>query len=72
MKPNPVLRELGFSDRDRVMIVHADDIGMCQAGVADYQAFTGDALRDFIKNSGVNVIGWRPLRELMRRKAGRG
>ena len=34
MKPNPVLRELGFSDRDRVMIVHADDIGMCQAGVA--------------------------------------
>lgn len=34
MTPNPVLRELGFSDSDRVMIVHADDIGMCQAGVA--------------------------------------
>jgi predicted glycoside hydrolase/deacetylase ChbG (UPF0249 family) len=40
--------------------------------VADYQAFTGDALRDFVKNSGIHVIGWRPLRELMRRKAGRG
>lgn len=28
---NPVLRELGFSSSDRVAVVHADDIGMCQA-----------------------------------------
>jgi predicted glycoside hydrolase/deacetylase ChbG (UPF0249 family) len=34
MLPNPILRELGYSDDDRVVIIHADDIGMCQAGVA--------------------------------------
>jgi predicted glycoside hydrolase/deacetylase ChbG (UPF0249 family) len=34
MNPNPILRELGFSDTDRAVIIHADDIGMCQAGVA--------------------------------------
>ena len=28
---NPALRRLGFSDEDRVVIVHADDVGMCQA-----------------------------------------
>ncbi len=30
---NPALRELGFSSRDRVAIVHADDVGMCGASV---------------------------------------
>jgi predicted glycoside hydrolase/deacetylase ChbG (UPF0249 family) len=30
-KANPVLRELGFQPDDRVVVVHADDIGMCQA-----------------------------------------
>jgi predicted glycoside hydrolase/deacetylase ChbG (UPF0249 family) len=34
MQPNPILRQLGFSEKDRVLIIHADDIGMCQAGVA--------------------------------------
>ena len=28
---NPALQRLGFDARDRVAIVHADDIGMCQA-----------------------------------------
>jgi len=28
---NPALKELGFDAQDRVVIVHADDIGMCQA-----------------------------------------
>jgi hypothetical protein len=28
---NPVLKKLGFDARDRVLIIHADDIGMCQA-----------------------------------------
>ena len=28
---NPALKQLGFDARDRVLIVHADDIGMCQA-----------------------------------------
>ena len=31
MRPNPALRKLGFADSDRVAIIHADDIGMCQA-----------------------------------------
>lgn len=33
MKPNPVLKKLGFSPNDRVAIIHTDDIGMCQASV---------------------------------------
>ena len=31
MGPNPVLRKLGFADDERVVIIHADDVGMCQA-----------------------------------------
>ena len=34
MQPNPVLRKLGFSDRDRLVILHADDVGMCEATVS--------------------------------------
>ena len=37
MQPNPVLKKLGFSNEDRVVIIHTDDIGMCQASV---DAFT--------------------------------
>ncbi len=36
MQPNPVLKKLGYSDTDRLVILHTDDIGMCQASV---QAF---------------------------------
>lgn len=36
MTPNPFLKKLGFSDSDRAVIIHADDIGMCHASV---QAF---------------------------------
>ena len=28
---NWALEKLGFGERDRVVIIHADDIGMCQA-----------------------------------------
>lgn len=31
MEPNPFLKKLGFSDTDRVAVIHADDIGMSQA-----------------------------------------
>jgi len=31
MAINPMLKQLGFSPTDRVVIIHADDIGMCQA-----------------------------------------
>ncbi len=36
MKPNPFLKKLGHTDNDRLVILHTDDIGMCQASV---QAF---------------------------------
>jgi predicted glycoside hydrolase/deacetylase ChbG (UPF0249 family) len=38
MQANPVLKKLGFSDSDRILIIHTDDIGMCQASV--------DAIKD--------------------------
>jgi hypothetical protein len=31
MSPNPALKKLGLADADRAVIIHADDIGMCQA-----------------------------------------
>ena len=36
MQPNPVLKKLGFSNSDRVVILHTDDIGMCQAALAAF------------------------------------
>jgi len=36
MQPNPVLKQLGFSNDDRVAIIHTDDIGMCQASVSAF------------------------------------
>lgn len=36
MKPNPYLHKLGYTDNDRLVIIHTDDIGMCHASV---QAF---------------------------------
>ena len=35
--PNPALSRLGFSSNDRVVILHADDIGMCRSTLAAYQ-----------------------------------
>ncbi len=37
MTPNPLLKKLGFSDTDRLVIVHTDDIGMCQASVTAFE-----------------------------------
>jgi chitin disaccharide deacetylase len=39
---NPILKAMGFDERDRVVITHADDIGMCRANV---EAFLD--LRDY-------------------------
>ncbi len=36
MRANPFLKKLGFSENDRAVIIHTDDIGMCHASV---QAF---------------------------------
>jgi hypothetical protein len=37
------------------------------ARVADYQAFMSEELRDYVRKSGVQVIGYRALRELVRK-----
>ncbi|MEI6291233.1 MAG: polysaccharide deacetylase family protein [Chloroflexota bacterium] len=36
MKPNPLLKQLGYSDTDKLVIIHTDDIGMCQASLQAY------------------------------------
>jgi predicted glycoside hydrolase/deacetylase ChbG (UPF0249 family) len=36
MQPNPVLKKLGFAKDDRLVIIHADDVGMCQASLMAY------------------------------------
>jgi chitin disaccharide deacetylase len=37
MTPNPLLKKLGYSDADRLVIFHTDDIGMCQASLQAFQ-----------------------------------
>jgi len=37
MIPNPLLKKLGYSDTDRLVILHTDDIGMCQASIQAYK-----------------------------------
>ena len=36
MQANPLLKKLGLADNDRVVILHADDIGMCETSLAAY------------------------------------
>ncbi|MFN8481812.1 MAG: polysaccharide deacetylase family protein [Anaerolineae bacterium] len=40
MTPNPVLKRLGLADTDRVVIIHADDIGMCQSTITAFAELT--------------------------------
>ena len=35
--PNPVLKQLGLNDEDRLVIFHADDIGSFQSSLAAYR-----------------------------------
>jgi hypothetical protein len=37
MNPNPYLKKLGYSNNDRLVIIHTDDIGMCHASVQAYK-----------------------------------
>jgi predicted glycoside hydrolase/deacetylase ChbG (UPF0249 family) len=37
MASNPTLKKLGYSANDRLVITHADDIGMCHASIQAYQ-----------------------------------
>jgi hypothetical protein len=34
---NPILSSLGFDPSDRVVVIHADDVGMCQASLDAFQ-----------------------------------
>lgn len=44
MEPNPVLKQLGYDDNARLVIIHADDIGMCQATLPAYAALSTKGL----------------------------
>jgi len=35
---NPALKKLGFGEKDRVVIIHTDDIGMCQSTMPAYES----------------------------------
>lgn len=58
MEPNPILKKLGFSNTDRLIIIHTDDIGMCQSSV---EAFS-DLLEFGIISSGATMVpcSWFP------------
>jgi hypothetical protein len=59
MNPNPLLKKLGFSDSDRVVLIHADDVGMCQASV---QAFADLTAFGLVTCGAVMVpCSWAPL-----------
>src|SRR5512145_1294212 len=36
MEPNPLLKKLGLGPNDRAVILHADDVGLCHAGLEAY------------------------------------
>jgi predicted glycoside hydrolase/deacetylase ChbG (UPF0249 family) len=40
MTSNPVLQKLGFKKTDRLVIIHTDDIGMCQATISAFSDLT--------------------------------
>jgi len=35
--PNPILKKLGYSNSDRLVILHTDDIGMCQSSITAFE-----------------------------------
>ncbi|MBI5840388.1 MAG: polysaccharide deacetylase family protein [Chloroflexi bacterium] len=37
MQPNPLLKKLGYSSTDRLVIIHTDDIGMCHASTTAFE-----------------------------------
>lgn len=120
MTPNPYLKKLGFSDTDRIVIIHTDDIGMCHASVqafkdlwkfgsitsgaamvpcpwfpavaqmcrenpemdmgvhatlnaewenrvSNYNTFMSDELKKFIEDEDIKLIGYRLVRDAMRK-----
>jgi predicted glycoside hydrolase/deacetylase ChbG (UPF0249 family) len=37
MNPNPLLKKLGYSNNDRLVIIHVDDVGMCHASLQGFK-----------------------------------
>lgn len=69
MAPNPVLRRLGLADDARVVVLHADDVGMCHATLPAYAA----ALDFGVLSSAATMVPcpWFPaLALLCRERAG--
>ncbi len=59
LPPNPLLKKMGFSEKDKVLIAHVDDLGMCQSNV---EAFSD--LNEFGLISSGSVMmpcAWAPL-----------
>jgi predicted glycoside hydrolase/deacetylase ChbG (UPF0249 family) len=44
MRPNPLLKKLGYSNEDRLVIIHTDDIGMCHASLQAYSELVNNGL----------------------------
>jgi hypothetical protein len=74
---NAALRELGFSAADRVVIVHGDDVGMCNATVnaffelaeyAEVERLTG---LTFSAGAGMNTKSLSEFDPLAKAGAGR-
>lgn len=55
---NPFLKKLGYSADDRVVIFHADDVGMCQATVTAFKQL----IEQQVLNSGAAMVpcSWFP------------
>lgn len=58
MSINPLLNKLGYSNNDRILIIHADDIGMCHASIAAYY----ELVESSILSSASTMVpcGWFP------------
>jgi chitin disaccharide deacetylase len=58
MDPSPLLNEIGLSRHDRLVIIHADDTGMCHASLRAYEELTR---RGFISSASTMVpCSWFP------------
>ncbi len=66
MRPNPVLKKMGFQDTDKVLIIHADDVGMCQSTLPAFQELSAFGL---VTSGAVMVpCGWYPAAARMCRE----
>ena len=68
MRANPILNKLGYSNDDRLVIIHTDDIGMCNASIQAYS----DLLENGLVSSGATMVpcSWFPkVAEYCRRKS---